>query len=197
MQRLTVEPMKKSYFPLIALMCAFLFSCEPSLEDKIKTKVAESEGVETVSKFEITDTVSVSRLEEMKQVLEESMAMFGQLNDSLPVQIARTKERIANAETKVETEAKFLQPFWQDIIVSEIQNLKKLEELEEKTKMNSDKIEEKMNFIHQALANTQDSVAFYITTFTIDGKEKSCSISPNLTVLSNELVSLEKELRKE
>ncbi len=178
--------MKSSKFLSILFAFCMLTSCEKSLKEKIEQTIVESEGVEMLPTLLVVDTISVKSVEDAKEKYESSLAIFEEQTARIPQQIEATKLRIDSGEIKMKSAPKMLQSFWQETINAEKENLINSQKLLTKAEKEIEFIKTQMDFVNQALAEKQDTVAYYMAETVIDEKPTRFYVTPTLKIIKKE-----------
>ena len=168
---------------LILISALFIYACASvSLEDGIKKALAED--INTISAFEITDTVMIENVERARLQLDSALMTFQQQADSLPTKIEATKERLAKAEKQLAgNQFPSLAYGWESIIAQEKLTLTNQQLLLVEAEERLATTKKDLAFVDLAKASQKNDVCYYIVKATIAGEEQRFMVTPKFDIL--------------
>ncbi len=173
----------------LALFVSLLCSCgsepkEPTFEEKASEAIAKHLSADSVSDFQILDTLTVSTLDTLKSQVEKSKMIADSQVVRLPKSIEATKLRIEEAQkNKDEATSSLFADSYDMILEQENETLASFETTLQNAKELKEACEENLRFIETAKSKAEGDIAYLKTKVTVGDETKYFALTPKLEIL--------------
>lgn len=170
----------------LVVSCSSESPKEPTFEDKAAQSIAAYLKIDSVSNFQILDTVSTARLDSMKLTFERVALTTDSQLVRLPKLIEDTKERLAAAQKNLdEATDRVFSVGYQSIVDGETKNLASFEETLSKVQDLKKRNDAGLEFIEKAQKKVSGDIAYFLVQAQNGEFLQRFAITSSLEVLKN------------